>query len=316
MAWATAKRQQGLVTRRQLLALGFGRRAIQRRIASGRLHRVAQGVYSAGWVPPTRRRLWMAAVLACGHGSSSVGSGESPVGNGASTSGTPAFVCLSHRSAGALWGICAEADARVDVSVRARRESARSWIRLRVRPGLPAQGVVVRDCIPVTDPIHTLLDLASELPAAALERAVNDADKLELIDPESLRAGLDAHAGAPGVRALRGLLDRDTFVLSDSDLEVLFRPIAATAGLPLPLSKQVVSGFEVDFLWPDLGLVVETDGLRYHRTPSAQARDRIRDQAHTAAGLTTLRFTHRQVRYQPNYVREILTRTASRLRRG
>jgi hypothetical protein len=43
------------------------------------------------------------------------------------------------------------------------------------------------------------------------------------------------------------LLDRDTFRLSDSELEVLFRPIANDAGLPPPLTKQRVNGFEVDF---------------------------------------------------------------------
>jgi very-short-patch-repair endonuclease len=74
-----------------------------------------------------------------------------------------------------------------------------------------------------------------------------------------------------------------------------------------------VNEFEVDFYWPDLALVVETDGLRYHRTPAEQARDRLRDQAHTAAGLTQLRFTHEQVRYEPDHVREILAQTASRL---
>jgi hypothetical protein len=37
--------------------------------------------------------------------------------------------------------------------------------------------------------------------------------------------------------------------------------IARDAGLPAPLTGQVVNGFEVDFYWPDLGLVVETDGL-------------------------------------------------------
>jgi very-short-patch-repair endonuclease len=70
---------------------------------------------------------------------------------------------------------------------------------------------------------------------------------------------------------------------------------------------------EVDFYWPSLGLVVETDGLRYHRTASAQRRDRVRDQVHTAAGLTQLRFTHYQVRYEPRYVQGILAQTASRL---
>ena len=89
--------------------------------------------------------------------------------------------------------------------------------------------------------------------------------------------------------------------------------LAAAVGLPPPLSKQMVNGFEVDFQWPDLGLVVETDGLRYHRTPSAQARDRLRDQTHVAAGLTVLRFTHRQVKYEPDHVCSVLGRTAQRL---
>jgi very-short-patch-repair endonuclease len=63
-----------------------------------------------------------------------------------------------------------------------------------------------------------------------------------------------------------------------------------------------------------LGLVIETDGLRYHRSPAQQAVDRERDQAHTAAGLTPLRFTHHQVRHRPPYVESILRRTARRLR--
>jgi very-short-patch-repair endonuclease len=35
-----------------------------------------------------------------------------------------------------------------------------------------------------------------------------------------------------------------------------------------------VNGYRIDFYWPDLELVVETDGLRYHRTPEQQAKDR------------------------------------------
>lgn len=59
--------------------------------------------------------------------------------------------------------------------------------------------------------------------------------------------------------------------------------------------------------------MVETDGLHYHRTPTQQAADRLRDQAHTAAGLTQLRFTHAQVRYRPGYVRAVLAAVAERL---
>ena len=69
----------------------------------------------------------------------------------------------------------------------------------------------------------------------------------------------------------------------------------------------------VDFYWPELGLVVETDGLRYHRTPSQQARDRLRDQAHAAAGLTAIRFTHEQVCYESRHVRATLEAVARRL---
>jgi very-short-patch-repair endonuclease len=68
-----------------------------------------------------------------------------------------------------------------------------------------------------------------------------------------------------------------------------------------------------DFHWPELGLVVETDGLRYHRTPAQQARDRLRDQAHVEAGLTCLRFTHAQMAFEPGTVRTTLSRVARRL---
>jgi very-short-patch-repair endonuclease len=74
-----------------------------------------------------------------------------------------------------------------------------------------------------------------------------------------------------------------------------------------------VNSFRVDFFWPELGLVVETDGLRYHRTPAQQARDRLRDQIHAAAGLTPLRFTHAQVAHEAGHVREVLAAVASRL---
>ncbi len=288
-AWRLAGEQYGLLTRRQLLALGYTTAAIEHRVARGRLHLVTRGIYAVGWPRLTRERRWMAAVLACGEGAA-----------------------LSHGSAAALWGIGRERGGRVDVSVRRLCKHRRAGIRARSRPTLPEEDIVARDGIPVTCPARTLLDLATELGATDLERAVNEADKHNLSDPEALRAALDEYPGEPGVPALRALLDRHTFRLSDSELEVLFRPIAVAASLPPPLTKQEVNGFEVDFFWPSLGLVVETDGQRYHRTPSSQTRDRLRDQAHAAAGLTPLRFTHHQVKYEPTHVRRILSKVASR----
>lgn len=290
-AWALAARQHGVVARRQLLELGLGDEAIEHRLSNGRLHVVMRGVYAVGWPEMTRERRWMAAILACGKGAA-----------------------LSHRSAGALWGIAREREGRIDVSVRRRCEHRRNGVRARSRPSLPDKDVVLRGHIPVTTPARTLVDLAIELRPMALDRAVNEADKLDLIDPDGLRASLASFTGEPGIKRLRSVIDRHTFRLSDSDLELLFRPIAAAAGLSTPLTKVWVNGFEVDFFWPDIGLVVETDGLRYHRTAATQARDRLRDQTHTAAGLTTLRFTHRQVKYERQHVKHVLAATAQHLR--
>lgn len=152
--------------------------------------------------------------------------------------------------------------------------------------------------------------MTPRLGKAGVERAINEADKYDLVTPPELRRGLAGYAGEPGVRRLRTILDRRTFRLTREELERRFLPLAREVGLPVPLTKQWVNGFEVDFHWPDLGFVVETDGLRYHRTPSEQARDRLRDQTHTAAGLVNLRFTHEQVRYEPEHVRAILAGTA------
>jgi very-short-patch-repair endonuclease len=220
---------------------------------------------------------------------------------------------LSHRSAAALWEIGTERQGRIDVSVRRRCELRRAGIRLHGRPTLSTRNITLRDDIPVTAPVQTLVDLASELGSLALERAVNEADKRGLVDPEALRDELTRFGGEPGVRPLRILLDKLFFQLSDSDLEIYFRRIVKAAGLPMPLSKQRVNRFEVDFFWPDLGLVVETDGLRYHRTPSAQVRDARRDRAHVMAGMTPLRFTHYEVRYEPGRVRLALDRTITML---
>src|SRR5204863_4919614 len=107
---------------------------------------------------------------------------------------------------------------------------------------------------------------------------------------------------------------RRTFVLTDSALERRSLPLARKAGLPRPETRTRVNGFKVDFYWSDLALVVETDGLRYHRTPAQQAKDRRRDQAHAAAGLTTLRFTSAQVRHEPAHVEATLVAVVRRLR--
>ncbi len=181
------------------------------------------------------------------------------------------------------------------------------------RRALTAADLTTCSGIPVTTPVCTLIDIAPGLSRHDLEGAVNEADKLGLIDPEALRLELDGVSGRPGLPKLKHVLDRHTYVMTDTELERRFLPIAWRVGLPLPRTQVYVNGYRVDFYWPELGLVVETDGLTYHRTPAQQAEDRRRDQAHTAAGLTVLRFTRAQVRYEPGYVEEVLRAVACRL---
>jgi hypothetical protein len=230
----------------------------------------------------------MASVLACGDGA-----------------------VLSHSSATALWRVGAEQSGQVELSLPSSSRRRRPGLRIHRRPSLNLERDTTREYgIPCTTPIQTLIDVSLRLDRPELERMINEADKYNLTNPPQLRKALDARAGEPGVAKLRHILDRRTFRLTKEELERRFLPLAGKAGLPVPLTGRIVNEFEVDFYWPDLGLVVETDGLRYHRTPAEQARDRLRDQAHTAAGLTQLRFTHEQVRYEPEHVLAVLRRTA------
>ena len=289
-AWRLAHVQHGVIARWQLLQLGFTPEAIRHRIANGRLHRVHRGVYAVGRPELTRKGIWMAAVLACGPGA-----------------------VLSHESAAALWGL-RDRESGIEVSVPRRRRSRVEPITVHRRhPGALADAGRHAG-IPVTSPVRTLLDLAAASEPSAIEALVNQADKLDLVDPEALRAAIEGLKGEPGIPALRDVLDRATFRLTDSELERRFLPIVRRAGLPTPRTQAAVNGFRVDFWWPELRLVVETDGLRYHRTPTQQARDTRRDNAHRAAGVVPMRFTHHQVAHDSAYVERTLRAVAARRR--
>ncbi len=294
-AWDLAEAQHGVVTRAQLIGLGIGEEAIRQRLANGRLHRVMAGVYAVGRPRLDERGQWMAAVLACGP-----------------------MALLGRRSAAALWEIHRPAPGvpEVVIPTSARRRRPNIWVYWRAEThsllatnGRGDDGS--EECpllwqliggIPVTSPLMTLVDLATCLSTGQLEAAVSEADHLNLIDPEELRIKLDLLARRPGVTRLRCLLDMATHTLTTTQLERRFLPLVAKAGLPAPTTQHRLGKNRVDFHWADLGLVVETDSLRYHRTAFKQSADKRRDNANARLGLITLRFTHRHVRYEPGYV--------------
>ncbi len=226
----------------------------------------------------------MAAVLACG----------------------PAAV-LSHQSAAELWGMTHRSRRVTKTSVTVPPDQAPSPSGVLVhRRSLSDDDLTTREGIPTTTPPMTLIDLATGLSPARLEAAINEADKLGLVNAADLPSLVAGFSGRPGVKRLRSLVDRHAFRLTDSELERRFLRLIRAARLPDPETGAHIAGFKVDFVWADQRVVVETDGLRFHRTPASQARDRKRDQALTAAGFTPLRFTHAQIRYEPTHVEHTL----------
>ena len=78
-------------------------------------------------------------------------------------------------------------------------------------------------------------------------------------------------------------------------LERRFLRMCRRHDLPEPEVNVYVGPHEVDFLWRDRELIVETDGWEAHSGRQAFEDDRAKDAELRALGFTVLRFTHRQV---------------------
>jgi very-short-patch-repair endonuclease len=284
--WATgelAERQHGVVTRAQLLELGFDRGAIAHRINLGRLRQIHRGVYTIGHRLLTQDGRWMAAVLACG----------------------PRAV-LSHRAAAALWGM--RGGARVEVTVPVGRRK-RSGIEMH-RANLPPDERTMHRRIPTTTVPRTLLDLSVVVQRHELRGALREAERRRLTDPLSLHDLVARYERRPGLRAIRALLAEAGIgaKVIRSELEERFQDFLVRAGLPLPQTNVVIEGYEVDCVWPEERLIVELDGHASHSPTHAFELDRARDRTLGAAGWRVIRITWRQLEQEPDLVEADLRR--------
>jgi very-short-patch-repair endonuclease len=273
-----AERQHGVVARSQLIDLGLGHGAIDRRIASGRLHTIHRGVYAVGHRRMGAQGRWMAAVLA---------------------GGTSA--ALSHRSAAELWELLTRTDARPHVTLPLwRRRLATRGMTWHCGV-LPADERTVRDGIPVTSVPRTLLDLACVAPRETLERAVNEAEFRRYDDALSLPALLARYPRRHGTAALRAIVGAGGIgtLRTRSELERAFLSFVRRHRLPRPeLNAAIWLGdrfVEADCIWRASRLVVELDARATHGTVAAFERDRARDRALHVAGWRTIRVTERQL---------------------
>jgi hypothetical protein len=127
-------------------------------------------------------------------------------------------------------------------------------------------------------------------------------------------------AGRPGGPLLREVLGEHGPLFTRSEAEVRFLGLIERAGLPVPQVNSRVAGYEVDFHWPEAGLVVEVDGFAYHSSARVFEQDRIRDGDLTGAGLRVIRVTWRQLTTEPLAVAArlgaCLAPSLGRVRRG
>jgi hypothetical protein len=224
----------------------------------------------------------MAAVLACGEGA-----------------------VLSHRPAARLLGL-RQGAGRMDVTVPGRRVRVDGIDAHRTR-WLDPNGVGEEDGIPCTFAARTIYDLANEeADPRRTERDIDRAEQLRIFDLTAIQRVLAHTLGSRGARIVRGALGTPS-ALTRNDLEERFFAICTLAGLPRPqVNMPIVLGdglhVEADFAWPDLRLIVETDGWATHGTRRAFVNDRRRDRRLALAGWRVLRFTWYEIEHEPEKV--------------
>jgi very-short-patch-repair endonuclease len=290
---AVADRRHALVTRERLLAAGLTADAITHLLRTGRLHRVWPGVYAVGRPMLTREARWLAAVLACGRGAA-----------------------LGLLCAGALWEVwerAVPAWPQVCVPTGGGRRGPRG-IQIH-RSALDRAEVTTRYGIPVTSLPRTLLDFAGVLDASRLRSAIRQAERVHRLDLRTLRQSVEAPRKSVKHARLRRALDAYVpgAAATEADAEMVFLETCSRRGLPAPECQVPIGRWRADFMWRDVGLVVEIDDRRSHDGYVAFLEDRLRDRAMQARGLQVLRFTRREVLSDPAAVAREMADARARL---
>ncbi len=258
-------RQRGLVTRSQLRSVAVSSSSIGHALSSGLLIPMHRGVYSLVPVealPSLARE--HGALLACG-----------------------GKAVLSHASAAGLWGWRLLPDDRVELTLIGG-DAGRGRAGLVVHRARSIDRADLRGFhgLPVTAPARTFLDVAPGLNERDLERGFDEALARRVMRLSEVQAMLERHPGRPGVARLRALVGDDRArTMTRSEAEERFFALTRRAELPRPAVNARLHGFEVDFLWHHERVVVEIDGMAYHKlTRGARARSRTR-RAATGGGV-------------------------------
>jgi very-short-patch-repair endonuclease len=274
-----AARQYGVVTRRQLTKLGYTDEMIDHDLETGRLQAWHRSVFAVGHQGLSPHGLCMAAVLFRDQGA-----------------------LLSHQSAIWLWGLEAKLEVPVHVSVRWRGH-AQDAIGLHHCPALRDEDVAETERLPVTAIPRALLDYAADAKRWRLERAIDKADRLGLLDLAAVGRITDevrGHRGRGPLRRAMGIYGETGFTRSGGEKRML--AALADTGVRRPAVNNFIEGYELDFYWGPERLAVELDSWEHHRSRRSFEEDRERQEDLAMAGIETIRISGTRLRREPHKV--------------
>ncbi len=270
-----AASRHGVVERNTLIELGLTWDDVGYRERNGRLHRLYKGVYAVGRPDLPLDGVFLAAVLACG----------------------PEAV-LSHRTAARKHALLAGGTYRIDVTAP-RSVKRKDGIRLHRPLSVDARDTTVADAIPITTVARTLLDCADPVLRVDIGAMLHEAASVQRnLDMREIWAVL---ARSPNHRGARRLdwAAREEHPLVRSGLERAMIALLARFGVPAAeVNQHVWNGealVEVDFFWRHAGVIVETDGGRYHASRWRRRKDAEKTARLRAAGFVVHRFSDTEV---------------------
>jgi very-short-patch-repair endonuclease len=280
---AIAGSQLGLITIRQLRDVRVPDSTITDEVARRRLIPVFHGVYSVGHGYLTVPARMLAATLACGPGS-----------------------VVSHATAAWLLGMWDRRPKEVDVIAPVEAGRKIAGIRRRFVPPPAGPEVWRRQGVPLTSPARTIVDCAGTLKRHELGDLIEGAAVAGVLHVAAIDRVLDGprRRGARALlRALEPWRRYRPGIKIRSRMEAKLLPLLTEAALPIPQTNAKLrigdKVYEVDFLWREQKLVVETDGGRFHDTPAAGGRDSDRNHALAKAGYRVPRLGWEDLRDRP-----------------
>lgn len=189
---------------------------------------------------------------------------------------------LSHLAAACLWKFLKWDESwPIDVTVPSSSGHRRGkpGIRLHRSSTLSARDITERSGIPVTNVPRLLHDLPRVATAAEFRQVTRQAE----------------------IAGWRNALPNG-HVPNRSDLELLMFGLCRRHRLPVPQTRVRIGPYELDFLFAQARLVIETDGWETHGTRQAFEDDREREVELKLLGYDTHRFTWRQITERPAWV--------------